>query len=49
MNPAPPDNHCEIVYSFSNLEMKSVDIIYLVGMKLVSGRGQDSKLIYRTY
>ena len=43
MNPTPSDEHCEIVYTLSNLEVKSVGITYLIGMKLISGRGQDLK------
>lgn len=43
MNSEPPDEHCETIYSFSSLSVKSVGIIYLIGMKLTSGRGQDIK------
>jgi hypothetical protein len=43
MNDLPPDEHCEIVYSFSNLVVKAVDILYLVGMKMSSPRNQDLK------
>jgi len=41
MNPEPPDEYCETAYSFSNLVVKAVNIDYMVGMKLVSARGQD--------
>jgi len=41
MNPEPPDKYCELVYSFPYLKIKAVDIIYLIGMKLISGREQD--------
>jgi len=41
MNPRPSDEHCELVYHFSNLIVKAVSIIYLMGMKLASGREQD--------
>ena len=43
MNPEPPDKFCELVHQFSNLTVKAVDIIYLIGMKLTSARGQDLK------
>ena len=43
MNPAPPDIYCKLVYQFSNLTVLAVDLIYLVGMKLTSARGQDIK------
>jgi hypothetical protein len=43
MNTDPPDSYCEPVYHFSNLTVKAVDIIYLIGMKLHSGREQDLK------
>jgi len=41
MNPKPPDDYCEIVYQYTNLTVKAVDITYLIGMKLISARGQD--------
>jgi hypothetical protein len=40
-NPKPPTKHCEYVYKFSHLTILKVDITYLMGMKLYSGRGQD--------
>jgi len=40
-NPAPPPQHCEIVHQFSHLTVMKIDIIYLIGMKLYSGRNQD--------
>ena len=41
MNPEPPDEYCETAYSFSNLIVKTVNIYYMVGMKLISARSQD--------
>ena len=41
MNTEPPAMYCTIVHQFSNLVVKAVDIIYLLGMKLISARGQD--------
>jgi len=41
MNPQPPDKYCEIIYSFSHLTVKTVGIMYLLGMKFTSGREQD--------
>jgi hypothetical protein len=41
MNPEPPDRFCEVVYTFSNLIVKAVKLDYLIGMKLISARGQD--------
>jgi len=43
MNPEPPDEYCEVIYTFSNLTIKAVSITYLIGMKLHSGREQDIK------
>ena len=43
MNPHPSVEHCETVYSFANLEVKAVDLVYLIGMKLTSARGQDMR------
>jgi len=43
MNPPPPPEHRTLVHSFSNLKVEAVDLIYLIGMKLISGRGQDLK------
>jgi len=40
-NPIPPPWHREEVYRFSHLTVMKVDIIYLLGMKLESGREQD--------
>jgi len=40
-NPLPPPKHQEMIYEFSNLIVMSVDITYLMGMKLYSGRTQD--------
>ena len=41
MNPKPPYEYCEIVHEFSNLIVKSVSLMYLIGMKLISAREQD--------
>ena len=41
LNPEPPDAYCKPVYAYSNLEVKAVDMIYLIGMKFVSARVQD--------
>ena len=41
MNPEPPDSYCEVVHSFSHLTVKAVELHYLIGMKMVSARGQD--------
>jgi len=41
MNPEPPDMYCKPLYSFSNLVVKAVELWYLIGMKLKSGRSQD--------
>ena len=43
MNSMPPDKHCKLVHQFSNLTVLAVDLLYLVGMKLTSARGQDMK------
>ena len=43
MNPEPPGKHCKLVHQFSNLTVLAVDLLYLVGMKLTSARGQDMK------
>jgi len=41
LNPEPPLKHQELVHQFSHLTVKAVDIIYLIGMKLESGRNRD--------
>jgi len=43
MNPEPPEEYIKTVYKFSNLTVYAVEIIYLIGMKLVSIREQDLK------
>jgi len=43
MNPTPPSAYCKSVHQFSHLDVKAVDIIYLIGMKLTSAREQDLK------
>jgi len=40
-NPAPSSAHIETVHQFSNLSVMKIDILYLMGMKLYSGRKQD--------
>lgn len=41
MNPRPPIAYYKLVHRFSNLEINAVDLTYLIGMKLTSGREQD--------
>jgi hypothetical protein len=41
LNPMPHDEYCETIYRFSNLLIKTVNILYLIGMKLTSAREQD--------
>jgi len=41
LNPEPPSNHQELVHQYSHLVVKAVDIAYLTGMKLESGRNRD--------
>jgi hypothetical protein len=41
MNPEPPAQYCTLMYMFSNLEVKIIDILYLMGMKLTSVRELD--------
>ena len=43
LNPEPPDRYCEVVHEFPNLVVKAVNMTYMIGMKLVSARGQDMK------
>ena len=43
INPEPPDKYCVLVYKFSNLVVKEVNLTYLIGMKLFSQRFQDLK------
>ena len=40
-NPIPPPQHYEVILKFSNLTVAKIDITYLIGMKLYSGREQD--------
>jgi len=40
-NPTPPPERQELVHQFSNLTVNKVDMVYLMGMKLHSGREQD--------
>lgn len=41
LNKKPSEEHCEIQYEFSNLTVRHVSLIYLMGMKLSSLREQD--------
>ena len=41
MNPAPPEEICEILYQFSNLKVMMAPLLYVAGMKLSSAREQD--------
>ncbi|MDR2727984.1 MAG: hypothetical protein LBB56_02540 [Chitinispirillales bacterium] len=43
LNPIPPAGHQEPVFQLSNLTVKAVDMVYLMGMKLRSGRSRDIK------
>ena len=43
MNPEPPSKYCKLIHQFPNLTVLAVDLLYLVGMKLTSARGQDMK------
>ena len=40
-NPKPPTSHCELVYKYPFLTVIKVNVPYLIGMKLESGREQD--------
>lgn len=43
LNPRPPFEFCEVLYSFENLTVYTVSLDYLLGMKLTSAREQDLK------
>lgn len=43
LNPKPPFEFCEVLYSFENLTVYTVSLDYLLGMKLTSAREQDLK------
>lgn len=43
LNPRPPFDFCEVLYSFENLTVYIVSLDYLLGMKLTSAREQDLK------
>lgn len=43
LNPQPPFEFCEVLYSFENLTVYIVSLDYLLGMKLISAREQDLK------
>lgn len=43
LNPQPPFEFCEVLYSFENLTVYTVSLDYLLGMKLISAREQDLK------
>lgn len=38
LNPRPPFEFCEVLYSFENLTVYTVSLDYLLGMKLTSAR-----------
>ena len=41
LNPEPTDRYTNAVCQYSNLVVKTVNLVYLMGMKLVSAREQD--------
>jgi hypothetical protein len=41
LNPLPPNEHQQTIKKYSNLTIKAVDKLYLIGMKLQSGRSRD--------
>ena len=41
LNSEPPVEYCKQIYKFSNLDVRVVDIAYLIGMKFMSARTQD--------
>lgn len=41
LNPQPPFEFCEVLYSFGNLTVYTVSLDYILGMKLTSAREQD--------
>lgn len=43
LNPLPPIEYCEVLYSFENLTVYIVSLDYILGMKLTSARDQDLK------
>lgn len=43
LNPQPPFDSCEVLYSFENLTVYVVSLDYVLGMKLTSARDQDLK------
>lgn len=43
LNPLPPIEYCEVLYSFENLTVYVVSLDYVLGMKLTSARDQDLK------
>lgn len=43
LNPLPPIEYCEVLYSFENLTVYVVSLDYVLGMKLTSVRDQDLK------
>lgn len=43
LNPLPPIEYCEVLYSFENLTVYVVSLNYILGMKLTSTREQDLK------
>lgn len=45
LNPRPPFEFCEVLYSFENLTVYTVSLDYLLGMKLTGAREQDLKYV----
>ena len=43
LNPLPPIEYCEVLYSFEKLTVYVVSLDYILGMKLTSTREQDLK------
>jgi hypothetical protein len=43
LNPLPPIEYCEVLYSFETLTVYVVSLDYILGMKLTSTREQDLK------
>lgn len=41
MNKEPTSDHCHLIKDLSNLKVYAVSLIYLIGMKLESGRNKD--------
>lgn len=41
LNKVPPKSACKVIYNFSNLKVLIPTLIYIVGMKMESGRNRD--------